>query len=68
MSRYVVRVIGPAGRETYLWRMSEVPSQHDAQHFRYPAHAMKRAEEYRAKVPSVVTRVMDTHDVEREVA
>jgi hypothetical protein len=62
MSRYVVRIIGPAGLETFLARGREVSYQHQATHYPHPSNAEQAATAYRAKRQSETFTydVMDT--------
>ena len=49
MSRYVVRIIGPAGMETFLARGREVGREEHASRYPHPSNAEQAASAYRAK-------------------
>ena len=67
MSRYVVRVVGPAGRETYLAQGREVDDQEVATHYPHPSNAWQAADAYRLKTRNIVCDVVDTRDPESVV-
>ena len=69
MSRYIVRIVGPAGRETYLRHGREVESQDNATHYSSPSAAHYACCRYFDKHPRAkfVIDVMDTRDPERRV-
>jgi len=67
MSRYIVRVVGPAGMETYLARGREVAAQDVATHYPHPSNAWQAAEAYQAKTPRIYVDVLDTRDPESRV-
>ena len=65
---YLARIIGPAGRETYLHRGREVERDH-ATHYAHPSAARHAAEVYRQRVAGMplMVDVIDTRDEERTV-
>lgn len=67
MSHYVVRVIGPSGRQTYLSHGREVGSEEAATHYAHPSNAQVAADGYLHKTPKIVAEVIDTRDPERRV-
>ena len=69
MSRYVVLVVGPAGKETFLSRGREVGQEESATHYAHPSAAYAAAEAFLLKHPvgSVICDVRDTRDPERRV-
>jgi len=69
MSRYVVRVVGPAGCESYLFRGREVGMEH-ATRYDHPSAARKAGESFRGKRCRqwLICDVIDTRDPERTVA
>lgn len=68
MSRYVVRITGPAGHSTYLSRGREVGHEETATHYPHPSNAEAAALAYRKATPGVyVWDVIDTRDPESEV-
>lgn len=70
VSRYIVKIIGPAGMETYLARGREVGEQYQATRYPHPSNARQAADAYREKcekhyaVPPFVG-VLDSRDWER---
>lgn len=69
MSRYIVRIIGPAGMETYLARGREVGRQETATHYPHPSNARQAGQAYRAKRAgeAFTYDVQDTRDPERRL-
>jgi hypothetical protein len=66
MSRYIVRVVGPAGRETYLYRGREVERDKATRYSSsYAAWIALRA--YRKKSGLLILDIIDTRDPERQV-
>lgn len=68
MSRYVVRIVGPAGLERFLVRGRETDSMEAATHYSHPANARAAEASYRRKYRQrIYTDVIDTRDHERNV-
>ena len=69
MSRYVVRIIGPAGMETFLARGREVGREEHASRYPHPSNAWQAARAYREKRAGEIFTydVIDTRDPERRV-
>jgi len=69
MSRYVARIIGPSGMETYLSRGREVRLENATRHS-HPSAAWKAAQSYRKRHAreTFTYDVIDTRDPERRVA
>lgn len=65
MSRYVVRIIGPSGMETYLSHGREVHSVNAATYYPHPSNARVAADGYLRRTPRIVAEVIDTRDPER---
>lgn len=65
MSRYIVRVIGPSGRQTFLRWGRECEQQDNATHYPHPSNAQVAADGYLRKTPGVYAEVVDTRDPER---
>lgn len=65
MSRYVVRIIGPTGRETYLRWGREVTNVDNATYYPHPSNAQVAADGYLRRTPKIVAEVIDTRDEER---
>lgn len=67
---YVVKIIGPAGRETFLWRGREVDEEEHATHYPHPSSARRAADAYSDKAKRIwpcppFVGVYDPRDPER---
>ena len=69
MSRYIVRIIGPSGMESYLYRATRETRQETATRYHHPsaAKAAGRSYESKFKNPPFFWDVQDLRDPERRV-
>jgi hypothetical protein len=73
MSRYVAKIIGPSGMESYLMRGREVECADNATHYSHPSAARVAIRNYMLrnypnKYQRPIADVIDTRDPERTIA